>query len=80
MNKLPKRQEQTLFYIHHYMEVNGYAPSMAEMAGEFGCYPNAIYELLGRMMDRGLVVKSDYVARSLRVTEKGNQYVEENMK
>jgi len=77
--RLPKRQEQTLFYIHHYTEVNGYAPSMAEMAGEFGCYPNAVYELIGRMINRGLVTKSKKVARSLRVTEKGKQYVKENI-
>ena len=65
--KLTDRQAAVLTYIREFTEVQGYAPSVREIAVHFGNCVNAIQLHLVALQKKGAVERTPGVARSLRV-------------
>ncbi len=71
----------TIATIVAYQEQHGYSPSLRDLATLRGVSSIAgIYYGLLRMADNGLVVLDRGVARSLRVTELGRQFLQTEQK
>lgn len=56
MTSASPRQEQILRYIRHFLQDNGYSPSVREIAGHLGvASPNAVHEQLTALKKKGLL-------------------------
>lgn len=67
---MTKQQLQTISIIKKYIAENGYSPSIGDIAGQLGVYPNSVQEQIKRLERDGYVAKTAGVPRSLRLTEK----------
>lgn len=66
------RQREVLAFVRHFTESRGFPPTMREIGVHFGMSStNAVNDHLDALERRGLVVRYDYQARSVRVTAEG---------
>ncbi len=59
------KQGQYLAFIHAYTVINGRAPAHADLQAFFGVTPPTVHRMLQTLAERGLVVRTPGVARSL---------------
>ena len=65
------KQRATLDFIAAFWAENGYAPSYQEAGDSLGCVKSAIHARIRSLELRGLVTRSDGVARCVELTDKG---------
>lgn len=63
------KQLRVLTYIRDYTRANGYAPTMQELADEFGVSKVTVFEHITALQRKGLLRRSRHKARSLRLSE-----------
>lgn len=65
--KLTERETEVLQYIIRFKEVNGYSPTVREIAQ--GCYRSrtTIQPILERLQDKGYISKKEKAQRTIRV-------------
>ncbi|MGH7550036.1 MAG: transcriptional repressor LexA [Gemmatimonadota bacterium] len=68
--KLTKRQRQIYDYIRHFMDANGYAPSLEEIGAHFGLSSVAtVHEHLSNLEAKGALRRDAHRSRALEITE-----------
>lgn len=56
ITKVPTpRQQEYLDHLHNFWAINGYPPSVYELARQMQVYPNAVHEVLKRMKFEGWI-------------------------
>lgn len=66
---LTPKQLRVLTYIRDFSRANGYAPTMQELADEFGVSKVTVFEHIAALQKKGLLRRSRHKARSLRLSE-----------
>jgi repressor LexA len=66
---LTPKQLRVLTYIRDYQSARGYAPTMQELADEFGVSKVTVFEHISALQRKGLLKRSRHKARSLRLNE-----------
>lgn len=66
---LTPKQLRVLTYIRDYARARGYAPTMQELADEFGVSKVTVFEHIAALQRKGLLKRSRHKARSLRLSE-----------
>ena len=69
--KLPltPKQLRVLIFIRDFTHARGYAPTMQELADEFGVSKVTVFEHIGALQKKGYLRRSRHKARSLRLRE-----------
>lgn len=66
------RQLDVLRHVHEHTESSGHPPTLREIAAHFGMTSiNAVNDHLHALERKGLIVRYDYLTRSVRVTGEG---------
>jgi len=65
---LTPKQLRLLTYIRDYMNARGYAPTMQELADEFGVSKVTVFEHIAALQKKRLLKRSRHKARSLRLS------------
>jgi SOS-response transcriptional repressor LexA len=66
------RQLDVLRFVHEHTESSGHPPTLREIAGHFEWTSiNGVNDHLQALERKGLVVRYDYLTRSVRVTAEG---------
>ncbi len=66
---LTPKQLRVLTLIRDYSRVRGYAPTMQELADEFGVSKVTVFEHIGALQKKGLLRRSRHKARSLQLSD-----------
>ena len=64
---LTEREKDVLQYIVRFKEVNGYSPSVREIAQGCYCSRTTVQPILERLQDKGYITKKDKAQRTIRV-------------
>lgn len=64
---LTEKQQLTLQYVRDHIAVNGYPPTIAEVADHFGIYGQAAWLRLDAIRRKGHIEVSPRTARGIRV-------------
>ncbi|HKV53854.1 MAG TPA: transcriptional repressor LexA [Candidatus Binataceae bacterium] len=73
MATLTKRQKQMVDYLEHYIEENGYAPTLAEVGEYFGLSSLAtVHKHLRNLEGKGFIRRTHNHSRALEVSGHGN--------
>lgn len=66
-NEITKTEQEVLNYIIRFKEVNGYSPTVREIAT--GCYRSrtTIQPILERLQDKGYITRKENAQRTIRV-------------
>ena len=67
--KLTKNQQNVLEFIKRYIIEKQYSPTYKEIAKNFGINVNAIQQVIGAMVKKGFIEKSEGIARGLRLKD-----------
>ena len=70
MRKVTDRQAAVLTYIHDYIDDHGYSPSVIDVAKAFSILPNAAWQHIHALQDKGELKTTYGVARSIVLTPK----------
>jgi SOS-response transcriptional repressor LexA len=66
--ELTPRERKTVLALHHFIEENGYSPSMDELAARLGyAHRAAAHAPVRRLVDLGLIVDPAGKSRTLRL-------------
>lgn len=69
---LTKRQREIYEYLRWFLNENGYAPSLEEIAGHFGLSSVAtVHEHIGNLQDKGLLRRDPNRSRAVELTPPG---------
>ncbi len=66
---LTPKQLRVLTYIRDYTNARGYAPTMQELADEFGVSKVTVFEHIGALQKKGYLKRARHRARSLRLSD-----------
>lgn len=66
---LTPRQFEVLSFIDAYIRENGFAPTLVEIAGEWGVSKVTAYEHVDELVKKGVLERTPNVARGLRILE-----------
>jgi repressor LexA len=66
---LTPKQLRVLTYIRDYSSARGYAPTMQELADEFGVSKVTVFEHIGALQKKGYLKRARHRARSLRLSD-----------
>ncbi|MEW6249168.1 MAG: transcriptional repressor LexA [Planctomycetota bacterium] len=66
---LTPKQLRVLTYVRDYTHARGYAPTMQELADEFGVSKVTVFEHIAALQKKGYLRRSRHRARSLRLSE-----------
>jgi len=66
---LTPKQLRILIFIRDFIHARGYAPTMQELADEFGVSKVTVFEHIGALQKKGYLRRSRHKARSLRLRE-----------
>jgi len=70
--KLTRRQKEILDFVSSFIDLNGYSPSMEEIAGHFHFASlNAVFKHLEALESRGHLHRDSNRARSIQLAQKG---------
>lgn len=66
-DELTKHEREVLLYIIRYKEVNGYSPTVREIAN--GCYRSrtTIQPIIDKLQDKGYITRKEKAQRTIRV-------------
>ena len=70
MRKLTEKQSAILHFIDHFNVMQGYSPSMAEIATHFSLKPSGVYSHIRALIKKGAIIHPCKQARSLKVVRK----------
>lgn len=71
MGNLTKKQKEILDFVTQFIQNNNYAPSYREIADYFGLSSTStIHEHIKALEDKGLIISSHNIARSLEIVNK----------
>lgn len=69
---LTDRQRDVLAYVHQFTTKRGHPPALREIGKHFGIgSTNGVNDHLNALERKGMVVRYDYLTRSVRVTAEG---------
>jgi Mn-dependent DtxR family transcriptional regulator len=74
VNMTPKLK-QTLIFIDEYSSRNGYPPTIRDIADNFEISRTSVFERLGRLRAKKLIISRKGMARSLKPTAAGTRYL-----
>ncbi len=66
---LTPKQLRVLTYIRDYTRANGYAPTMQELADQYGVSKVTVFEHIAALQKKGFLRRSRHKARSLRLND-----------
>src|SRR3990167_9700250 len=70
--EITKRQKELLGIIYKSFQSDGYSPSLDELKTQLNVKSNqAVIDLLDALEKKGLIAKTDGVARSIQITSEG---------
>lgn len=72
MKGLTKRQLEVAHFIETYIEENGYAPSVRNIADHFGFSPKAAFDHMTALKKKSVIKAADNLPRSLSMVRKTN--------
>lgn len=70
MKGLTKRQLEVAQFIENYIDENGYAPSIRNIADHFGFSPKAAYDHMTALKKKSIIRSADNLPRSLSMLKK----------
>lgn len=70
---LTAKQQAILDFIDNYLKLNGYPPSIREIARQFDVYPGTVQDHLSALERKGALQKKRYQSRSLSVPASSRQ-------
>ena len=68
-SSLTPKQLRVLTYIRDYSNAKGYAPTMQELADEFGVNKVTVFEHIGALQKKGFLRRARHKARSLQLSD-----------
>ena len=71
--RVTDKQRQVLQFINEYMDNNGYAPAIRDVAGAFDCRVKGAYDHVVALEKKGLIERSKNRSRSILLAERGKQ-------
>lgn len=72
MKQLTKRQLEVADFIEQYIDTNGYAPSVRNIADNFGFSPKAAYDHMTALKKKGVIKTADNLPRGLALLKRNN--------
>ena len=72
LGSLTPKQLRVLTFIRDYSKVRGYAPTMQELADEFGVSKVTVFEHIGALQQKNYLKRARHKARSLRLSAQIN--------
>jgi SOS-response transcriptional repressor LexA len=72
-----ERAQQVNTFVSEYIADHGYSPSLQEIGDELGVAKSAVFAVLQRMVDEGLITYAPGVARTVRPTGAAMRALEE---
>ena len=70
MREITEKQRETMLFIQQHIADKGYPPTRAEIAGQFGIYPNAAQTALERLAKKGYISLSPGTFRGIKVLKR----------
>jgi len=71
--RVTDKQRQVLQFINEYIDNNGYAPAIRDVAGAFDCSVKGAYDHVVALEKKGLIERSKNRSRSILLAERGKQ-------
>src|SRR5262245_33614664 len=71
--RVTDKQRQVLEFIAGYMEGNGYAPAIRDVAGSFDCSVKGAYDHVVALEKKGLIERAKNRSRSILLSDRGKQ-------
>ena len=72
MKELTQRQKEVAAFIENFIDYNGYAPSVRNIADHFKFSPKAAYDHLTALRKKGIIKSAENLPRSVSVLKKMN--------
>ena len=72
MKGLTKRQQEVAQFIESYIDTNGYAPSVRNIADNFGFSPKAAYDHMTALKKKNIIRTADNLPRGLALVKRQN--------
>lgn len=72
MKQLTKRQLEIADFIENYIDKNGYAPSVRNIADNFGFSPKAAYDHMTALKKKGVIKTAENLPRGLALLKRNN--------
>jgi len=76
MKALTLRQRQTLKFIEHYLDLNGFAPTVREVASHLGVTTKGAHDHLRALQRKGCIRRGSRRSRAIAVTGNGSEALE----
>ena len=73
MKALTLRQRQTLQFIEHYLDLNGFAPTVREVASHLGVTTKGAHDHLRALQRKGCIKRGSRRSRAIAVTGNGSE-------
>jgi len=70
MKQLTKRQQEVAAFIEEYIDKNGYAPSVRNIADNFGFSPKAAFDHMTALKKKGVIKTADNLSRGLQLLKR----------
>ena len=72
MKQLTQRQQEVAQFIENYMDSNGYAPSVRNIADHFGFSPKAAYDHMTALKKKNIIRTADNLPRGMALLKRSN--------
>lgn len=72
MKQLTQRQKEVAQFIENYMDSNGYAPSVRNIADHFGFSPKAAYDHMTALKKKNIIRTADNLPRGMALLKRSN--------
>lgn len=73
MRELTKRQMEVAQFIENYIDENGFAPSVRNIADNFGFSPKAAYDHMTALKKKNIIKTADNLPRGLSLVKRRNE-------
>ncbi len=79
MKTLTTRQKEIAVFIENYIDVNGFAPSVRDIADNFGFSPKAAYDHILALKKKGYIKAADNLSRGIAVVKRIQEKPDSNI-
>jgi len=73
MQPLTEKQKSIYNFISHYINKNGYSPSIRDISKEFSISTKAVHDSIKRLEKKGAIEGTPNISRSIRILKKNSQ-------
>lgn len=77
-NEPTPKEAAAMRFLSQYQGTHGYPPTLVEIGKGVGWSRSVVHHHMARLQDNGYVVWNPLASRTMRLTEKGKQFLKEN--